>query len=231
MGNGVRRDRQLDLPSLYRKLASLTRLGTYCCCFYRPSSSIVCRVDVLSPWTGERKKVAHRSHFLIWFGLCYTRWSSCVIMFSPNRQHFLCLIYYISIIYLTYFLTQLGELSQSNQRLELSSTRLDETQRRLDSRLGVISKFPSLYFVWLNHKELLHHFWQCWPRSSFSPETACPLSSLRNSEKSQARRHHYANKRNSSIYVAVLESIAIQQTWQKAKLHDGWALEGKHVHL
>ena len=35
---------------------------------------------------------------------------------------------------------QLGELSQSNQRLELSSTRLDETQRRLDSRLGVISK-------------------------------------------------------------------------------------------
>ena len=38
---------------------------------------------------------------------------------------------------------QLGELSQSNQRLELSSTRLDETQRRLDSRLGVISKFFS----------------------------------------------------------------------------------------
>jgi len=40
---------------------------------------------------------------------------------------------------------QLGELSQSNQRLELSSTRLDETQRRLDSRLGVISKFSLLF--------------------------------------------------------------------------------------
>lgn len=43
---------------------------------------------------------------------------------------------------------KLGELSQSNQRLELSSTRLDETQRRLDSRLGVISKFSfSFYFL------------------------------------------------------------------------------------
>jgi hypothetical protein len=42
---------------------------------------------------------------------------------------------------------QLGELSQSNQRLELSSTRLDETQRRLDSRLGVISKFFVIFLV------------------------------------------------------------------------------------
>jgi len=38
----------------------------------------------------------------------------------------------------------LGELSQSNQRLELSSTRLDETQRRLDSRMGVISEKMTL---------------------------------------------------------------------------------------
>ena len=44
---------------------------------------------------------------------------------------------------------KLGELSQSNQRLELSSTRLDETQRRLDSRLGVISESCS---------RLLFHF-------------------------------------------------------------------------
>lgn len=51
---------------------------------------------------------------------------------------------------------QLGELSQSNQRLELSSTRLDETQRRLDSRLGVISKFRdfpcSLVIIRINAK-------------------------------------------------------------------------------
>ncbi|KAK4022409.1 uncharacterized protein LOC116919008 [Daphnia magna] len=47
----------------------------------------------------------------------------------------------------------LGELSQSNQRLELSSTRLDETQRRLDSRLGVISEKMTLLETRLGHTE------------------------------------------------------------------------------
>ncbi|XP_046632124.1 uncharacterized protein LOC124311812 [Daphnia pulicaria] len=47
----------------------------------------------------------------------------------------------------------LGELSQSNQRLELSSTRLDETQRRLDSRLGVISEKMTLLETRLGQTE------------------------------------------------------------------------------
>ncbi len=55
--------------------------------------------------------------------------------------NFLFLFKTICFLIAFFCLLQLGELSQSNQRLELSSTRLDETQRRLDSRLGVISKF------------------------------------------------------------------------------------------
>ena len=54
--------------------------------------------------------------------------------------------------------TQLGELSQSNQRLELSSTRLDETQRRLDSRMGVISESAFIYFHYFISFHLLAAF-------------------------------------------------------------------------
>ena len=45
-------------------------------------------------------------------------------------------LFYFIYSFFCYF--QLGELNQSNQRLELSSNRVDDNQRRFDSRLQVI---------------------------------------------------------------------------------------------
>jgi len=47
----------------------------------------------------------------------------------------------------------LGELNQSNQRLELSSNRVDDTQRRIDSRLHVIGEKMTLLETRLSQTE------------------------------------------------------------------------------